>query len=54
MSHEPTEEEWHRLARQASKENDPDQRLNLAEQIVGQLKKVLKRIANQDEQSREF
>ena len=34
MSYEPTEEEWRKLARQASEEEDPDKLLNLAEQIV--------------------
>ena len=33
-SHEPIEEEWRTLARQASKEKNPDKLMNLAQQIV--------------------
>jgi hypothetical protein len=33
-NHEPTEEEWRTLARQASKEEDPNKVLELAGQIV--------------------
>jgi hypothetical protein len=33
-NHEPTEEEWRTLARQAIKEGDPYKLLDLAEQIV--------------------
>jgi hypothetical protein len=33
-NHEPTEEEWRTLARQASEEGDPYKLLDLAEQIV--------------------
>ena len=34
MDHEPTEEEWRELARQATKEEDPEKLVALAEQIV--------------------
>ena len=33
-NHEPTEEEWRTLARQASEEKDPEKLVALAEQIV--------------------
>jgi hypothetical protein len=33
-NHEPTEEEWRMLARQASEEKDPEKLVALAEQIV--------------------
>jgi hypothetical protein len=33
-NHEPIEEEWRTLARQASKEKDMDKVLDLAQQIV--------------------
>jgi aspartate/tyrosine/aromatic aminotransferase len=33
-NHEPTDEEWRTLARQASEERDPNKLLDLAEQIV--------------------
>jgi hypothetical protein len=32
--HEPTDEEWRELARQATKEEDPQKLVALAEQIV--------------------
>ena len=32
--YEPTEEEWRKLARQASEEEDPDTVLELAQKIV--------------------
>jgi hypothetical protein len=34
QNHEPTEEEWRELARQAVKEQDPDKMIALAEQIL--------------------
>jgi hypothetical protein len=33
-NHEPTEQEWRKLARQASEEKDPDKLLELTQQIV--------------------
>ena len=33
-SHEPSEEEWREIARQATQEKDPEKLLALAEQIV--------------------
>ena len=33
-NHEPTEQEWRELARQAIEEEDPDKALDLAQQIV--------------------
>jgi hypothetical protein len=36
QGHEPTEEEWRKLARQAREEKDPDKTIELAEQIVEQ------------------
>ena len=33
-NHEPTEEEWRELARQATKEEDPGKVIDLARQIV--------------------
>ena len=33
-THEPTEEEWRILARQASEERDPDKLLELTQQLV--------------------
>jgi hypothetical protein len=34
QNHEPTHEEWRELARQAIEEEDPDQALDLAQQVV--------------------
>ncbi len=33
-NHDPTQEEWRELARQASEEEDPDKALDLAQQVV--------------------
>ena len=34
QNHEPTQEEWRELARQASEEEDPEKALDLAQQVV--------------------
>jgi hypothetical protein len=34
QNHDPTQEEWRELARQASEEEDPEKALDLAQQLV--------------------
>jgi hypothetical protein len=42
-NHEPTDEEWRTLARQASEERDPNKLLDLAEQIVEKFDEEIRR-----------